>query len=308
MKKLYNERHAHLENIPSDLMVLEELNKREALDETLKRRLHYFDSKETGLMKVLDILNKYGKEDWMYMHNVAVDYYDIITCDLLVMTSTHVYTFEINEYEGTFELKNGISKLDGQTLKEHPIAMAQSVLTQLQGSKRMAPVPIKLKLKAAAVFTHSNNPLEIHDEVSGIEIVSANQIENYVKRMVREEKQAQAKGVTFNPMYFSWVARIDRHHPCIEIEIPDAVMEKVRPGILCTHCGGFDVKIGEVLMTCECGGWELVEEAIIRTICEYAILIQGKNIHLPSLCEFFDNQIPKVQLEKCLDKVYEVVM
>lgn len=305
MKKFYNERHVELEKLPSDLMVLEVLEKREGLDAALEKRLACLLAKEEGFFKVMDALRKYGKEDWFYMKDVAIDYYGIITCDLLVMTSTHLYTFEINEYEGTFEFKDGVSQLNGEPLKEHPIAMAQSVLTQLKGSKRMTPNPIHLILKGAAIFTNKKGALDIHDDTSDIEIVKANQIINFVKQMVREEKQAKAKGGTFNPMHFSWIARIDRHHPCIPIEIPDTVMNNVVPGIVCKHCQGFNVEVGEILMTCECGGWELVEDAILRTVIEYSILVRGETIDIPSLREFFNNQISKEQLDDFLKEIAE---
>lgn len=291
--------------MPSDLMVLDVLDKRGALDMSLKKELSWLSAKEEGFHKVMDALQEYGKEDWTYMNNVAIDYHGIITCDLLVMTSTHLYTLEINDFEGKFELKDGVSQLNGQTLKEHPIAMAQSVLTQLKGSKRMTPNPIHLILKGAAIFTNKKGSLDIHDDTSDIEIVKANQIINFVKQMVREEKQAKAKGGTFNPMHFSWIARIDRHHPCIPIEIPDTVMNNVVPGIVCKHCQGFNVEVGEILMTCECGGWELVEDAILRTVIEYSILVRGETIDIPSLREFFNNQISKEQLDDFLKEIAE---
>lgn len=310
MKKFYNERHVELEKMPSDLMVLDVLDRREALDTSLKKQLSRLSAKEKGFHKVMDALRKYGKEDWTYMNSVAIDYYGIITCDLLVMTSTHLYTLEINDFEGTFELKDGVSQLNGETLKEHPIAMTQSVLTQLKGSKLMTPNPIHLVLKGAAIFTNKKNSLDIQDDTSDIEVVKANQIINFVKRMVREEKQAKAKtkGVTFNPMHYSWIARIDRHHPCIPIEIPDTVLKNVVPGMVCNHCHGFNVEIGEILMTCECGGWDLVEDAILRTVFEYTVLARGEKVDIPSLLEFFNNQISKEQLDKLLDKIAEEII
>ena len=83
MKKLFNERQTIMESSPSDLMVLEELNKRGALNEEFKEQLSYLSGKEMGRLKMLETLKSYGREEWLYMENVAVDYYNIITCDLL---------------------------------------------------------------------------------------------------------------------------------------------------------------------------------------------------------------------------------
>ena len=109
-------------------------------------------------------------------------------------------------------------------------------------------------------------------------------------------------------MHYSWIARIDRHHPCIPIEIPDTVLKNVVPGMVCNHCHGFNVEIGEILMTCECGGWDLVEDAILRTVFEYTVLARGEKVDIPSLLEFFNNQISKEQLDKLLDKIAEEII
>lgn len=302
MRKMYNERHAYMEELPSDLEVLNELKKRVELNTELTHKLEQLESKDKGINRVLRLLEKYGKEHWMYMTDVAMDYHHMINCDLLIMTSTHVYTLEVNEYEGTFEFKKGASTLDGDILEEHPIQMAQSVLSQLQSSKLMAPIPIHLEIKGAALFTGINNPLKIHNPVEDIEIVPAKSVEKFVRRMVWEEKQARKKGITFNPLYLSWIMRVDRDHPYIPLEIPAHMMEQVRTGILCSHCGSFNVKIGEVLMTCDCGGWESVQEAIIRTTYEYCNLYYTTNLELLSVCKFFNGQVPEKQIEECLEK------
>ncbi len=303
MKKMINERQAYMEEMPSDLEVLRELEKREALNESYSKKLRLLEAKNKGINQVFKYLEKYGKGHWIYARDVAMDYYNIITCDLLVMTSTHVYTLEINHYDGTFEFENGMSKLDGEILAAHPIPMAQSALSQIQHLKRIAPFPIDLKLKSAAVFTNSNHFLKIHDEVKDIEIVAANQLEQFVQQMVREERPAQKLGAAFNPLYWSWVMNIDRHHPYIPLEIPEDILATARPGITCSYCSSFNVKIGEVLMACACGGWEFAEEAIVRTIWDYSTLNSGKALHPSLIKEFFNQQVPDEQLDKVFEKL-----
>lgn len=302
MKKMFNERHAYMEEVPNELEVLRELDKRVSLSAELKQKLTWLENKAKGLNKVLELLDKHGKDQWLYMTNVAMDYHSIINCDLLVMTSTHVYTLGVNAYEGTFEYKDGISRLNGEILNEHPIPMAQSVFTQLQSFKTMSPTPIDLKLKGAVLFTEPNQSLEIDAQVKDIEVVPAERLEKFVRGMVQEEKQARKKGSSFNPLNLSWIMRIDRHHPYIPLEIPDEIMTQVQKGILCKHCGSSAVKIGEVLMTCECGGWESVEEAILRTAYEYCNLTNAKYLDVPSICEFFDEQLSTERVRECLEQ------
>lgn len=301
---MYNERHVEIEEIASNLDVLRELNKRKALDEELSKEFKRLEAKDRGLKTVLNHLNKYAKDHWMYMTNVSLDHYNIFNSDLLLMTSTHLYTLEINHYDGLFELRNGNSLLNDERLEQHPIQMAQGVTSQIKSIALME--SIHLNVKGAAIFAGSKNKIRIQDEVDDIEIVSAGQLDHFIKKIVQEEKQH--KNVTkINPKHISWLARIDRHHPFWTIKIPDEIKENVQLGIACRQCEKFDVEIGDRYVSCACGELESLEEAIVRTICDYGVLNNEKDLYPPDLHLFFDNQIPMDLIEKSLEKHFTPV-
>lgn len=304
MRKMYNERHVEIEETASNLDVLRELNKRKALDEALSRELQRLEAKDRGLEMVLMHLNKYSKEHWVYMTNVSLDHYNIFNSDLILMTSTHLYTLEINHYEGLFELKNGNSLLNKERLEQHPILMAQSVTSQIKSMALME--SINLKVKGAAIFSNPKNNIRIQEEMDDIEIVSAQQLDHFIKRIVQEEKQH--KNITkINPRHTSWLARIDRHYPFWTLEIPGEIKEKAQRGIACSQCENFDIEIGKHYVSCPCGKLESLEESIVRTICDYGVLNNEKDLYPPELHLFFDNQIPIDLIDKYLEKHFTPV-
>lgn len=303
---MYNERHMEIDEMATDLDILRELNKRGALDEELTRDLARLEAKDKGLEIVLKQFEKYGRDHWFYMTNVSLDHYNILNCDLLVATSIKVYTLEINYYDGMFEFKNRDSFLNGDTLEQQPIQMAQSVTSQLKSVGVMSSVPIDVEVAGAAIFPSPNNKLQIYDEVTDIEIVSSKQLVNFIKEMAKEEIQ-QNKKLELNPMLLSWVGRIDRHHPQWKLKIADEIKESIQLGVTCSYCESFDVNIGEVFIACDCGGWESLEEATVRTICEYGVLNNDKNLFPPDLYHFFDKQVPLEYIEDCLEKHFTPV-
>jgi hypothetical protein len=295
-----------MDEMATNLDILQELDKRGALDEEMTIELERLKAKEKGLEIVLEQLKKYGKEHWFYMTNVSLDHYNILNCDLLVATSVKVYTLEINYYDGVFEFKNKESFLNGRKIEEHPIQMAQSVTSQLKSIGVMSSVPIKVDVAGAAVFPNPDSKIRIHDEVDDIEIIPSKQLVNFIKRIAQEEMQKNKKR-ELNSMLFSWVGRIDRHHPCWQIKIPDEIKDNIQLGITCSHCESFDLKIGEDFVSCVCGQWESLEEATVRTICDYGVLNNDKDLHPLELYDFFGGQVSLEYIEACLERHFTPV-
>jgi len=304
MRKMYNERHIRKEEMATNLDVLRELDKRGVLDNELSRELERLEAKNKGLEVLMNQLNKYAKNHWMYMIDVSMDHYNILNCDVLLLTSTSLYTFEINHYEGLFEFKSGESSLNGKKLEQYPIKMAQSISSQLKSLATMNSIP--LNIRGVAVFTNPKNKVQIYDEINDIEIVDAEQLETFIKNIIREENEQKNRS-KINPMYISWMAKIDRHHPSWLIKIPDEIKEKLRLGIACSACEHFDVEVGEDCVSCLCGKRELLEEAIVRTICDYGVLNNEKDLYPPDLHLFFDKQVSIEKIEKCLTKYFTPV-
>lgn len=304
MRKIDNERHIEIETSASNLDILRELNKRDALDEKLTKELKRLEAKDRGLKTVLNHLKHLGKDHWVYMTDVSLDSYNIFTCDLLLMTSTHLYPLEINYYDGLFEFKEDLSLLKGKESDQLPIEAAQSVTALIMAFSTIR--SINLDVKGAAIFPSSTNQIRIFDEVPGIEIVGASQFDAFIQQIIRDEESRNSTE-KIDPMHIRWLREIDQQHPIWTIHISDEVKENIHPGIACRACNGFDVTIGKEFVSCPCGKCEPLEEAIVRTICDYGVLNYEKSLYPPDLHLFFDNQVSMEQIETCLAKHFSPV-
>ena len=304
MRKIDNERHIEIETFASNLDILRELNKRDALDEKLTKELKRLEAKDRGLKIVLNHLKYLGKDHWVYMTNVSLDSYNIFTCDLLLMTSTHLYPLEINYYDGLFEFKEALSLLNGKEPDQLPIESAQCVAALINAFSTIC--SINLDVKGAAIFPSPTNQIRIYDEVPEIEIVGADQLDAFIKQMIRDEKNRKSDE-KIDPRYIRWLREIDQQQPIWTIHISDEMKEHIHPGIACRACNGFNVTIGKQFVSCPCRKCEPLEEAIVRTICDYGVLNYEKNLYPPDLHLFFDNQVSMGQIEKCLVKHFSPV-
>lgn len=73
----------------------------------------------------------------------------------------------------------------------------------------------------------------------------------------------------------------------------DEEFKKLKKGIYCCKCGSFHLEIGSRFVNCSCGCKERKERAVLRSICEYGVLQNNKNLSVDKLFEFLDQQIPK---------------
>ena len=303
MKKMYNERHVQMENVATDLDVLKVLKSRGAWDNDLDSAYKYLDAKEAGMNKLLETITKYAKNHWMYMTNVSLSQDNTLNCDFLLLTSTTLYTFEVIHYEGFYEVEDGNGFLNGERLDHEPIGMAQKVTSKVKNLAAMGSMPINLNVEGIAVFTNPDTDVIIPHEIDTIDIITNDQLEQFIEDIVQEEREKVGDRTQPTiPMHLSWLRMIDRHHPVWGIKVPDEIHERVQPGIICSYCESFNIEIGEIFMTCECGGWEATEVAIVRTICEYGVINQDKHLYPPDLHLFFDFQVSIEKIDKHLAK------
>ena len=299
MRKIYNERHMEIEEYATTLDVLRELDKRTELNEEFIKELEHLEAKEKGINKVLKLINYYAKAHWLYMTDLALDYYGTVTCDLLLVTSAGIYLFEINDYEGTFTVKNNQCSIDDRKLNYNPIEDAHKMTSQLSN---IAPTYFStLNIQGAAIFPGLNNEVIVSDDVKEVQIVISDQLDNYFKKIVKKDKEHQ-NCPKITPEHLNWFEQIDYHFPINQTQVSAEADKQLRKGILCCHCGNFNVNIDVPYISCGCGMHEPLEKAIVRTICEYGVLNNDKLLEVSSLLDFFDYQISEDTLYKYLDK------
>lgn len=304
MREIMNERRMEKKSRATDLDVLRELKKRKALNKDYCQLLQKLEAKEAGIQTVLERVKKYANDHWIYVLDLALDSTNTLNCDFSLLTLAGVYTFEINHEPGFFELVEDEGFMNLTKMSTHPIQKTRKLVSQLQSLAKMTSVP--LNVQGAAIFSNPNTEIMIRDSVRDIDIVTADQLDVYIQKIKREEKRYEGEPM-ITPMHLSWLGRIDRHHPLVYMHIPDHIKENIRKGILCCHCDSFDVEIGDPYISCACGMHESLEEATVRTICEYGVLNNDKDLEISALLDFFDYQISEDTLYAHLEKHFSPI-
>jgi len=266
MKVLQTERQIEKSKFPTKIDVLRELNKRDALNQELQDELKRLEDGYAGEQAVLKMIEEFGKDHWVVIKNVWLDYYGKFECDLLLLTNAAIYPFEIKNYSGTFEFRNSQCLINGKRVGHNAITQAQKVTINLENIIKQQ--FFNASIKGTIAFIGRHNEVIIYDEIEDIQIVMANQLRKHIWNIGKEERDFQGPPIDIQGIVRK-LAAIETDNPFNRNNITEGIKKRVKKGIRCSYCGGFNVDTSKSYITCECKMHEPRENAIVRTICEY---------------------------------------
>jgi hypothetical protein len=302
--KIYQtEKQEEWANRPTKREVLKELHRREALTNN-KKLLSEYEALEKGSQgeeRLVEYLTRYGNSDWVALRNVWFDNYTEFECDLLLFTQSAIYAFEVKNYTGHLELKNNQCFFNGKLSGHNPVSQAQKMTAGLSQVLSQA-----ARVQGVLSFVGMDNSIQLHDPISGLDVMELNRLRDYIWGMRQEERNHAGPALNVAAA-LETMSTFEIGRPSKEKEIPEDIKAEhnVRKGVCCSHCASFHLRKEKAYLKCTCGVAEPWEEAIIRTICEYGVIYQEKNLKVRALTEFFDGDASRRTLTRYLNKHFK---
>lgn len=264
---------------------------------------HSLKNKEAGELGewlVFKYLEKYGKDDWVVIKNIWINYGGQFEGDLVLLTNHGPYLFEVKNYQTDYTYENGVSKWNDNSHSGNPIN--QTIRNKINLENMFRNVKVQGVLMLVGVDSH----VEIDPEISEIETVQRTSLRYYIQKIVEKENNYNGSPMNKNKLSRQ-LERYEIHRLQGPKALTDQQIDKLRKGIYCLHCKSFDVAIGRKEMTCSCGFSEKREMSILRTICEYGVLTFDRNLQIGKLLKFFGGQIARNNLRKVLRKYFKEI-
>lgn len=214
-----------------------------------------------------------------------------------MMTNHCVYVFEIKNYFGKFEYRNGECSSRGIGITYNPINQARNTTIHLRNL--LSPVPVK----GALVFIGEHNQIEIADEIEYIDILCRNDIYQYIQDIIVEENNNRK--VIDSRQILNVLESHSIKKPYQLAPYSKEQIKAAKTGVSCCRCNKFELA-KKSYFRCVCGQYESIEEAIVRSICEYGVLTYGNNFTVTEIHHFINKAIARVSLIKVLDKHFEL--
>lgn len=260
-----------------------------------------------GEITVLNYLEKYGKEDWVVIQNMWMNYAGPFEGDLILLTNHRPYLFEVKNYNSDYTYENGVSTWNNKTFSGNPVNQTTRNTVDIEN---ILYGPVKdpsreMKTQGVLALIGINNHVKIKSEVPKVDIISRAELRRYIYNIIREEE-----GFTGNPINKkSLIKKLERHEtprrqspsPLLDYQIDD-----LHKGLYCPNCKSYDVKIGNKYTSCICGFTEVRDIAILRAICEYSVLTFNRGLKIGLLANFIGKDISKDSIRKVLRKYFIV--
>lgn len=196
---------------------------------------HRLEAGVRGEETVVEYLKKYGHEHWVIIQNLWLDYYGTYESDIILITRTNCYVFEVKNYEGVLTYKSGICKLNDRILANDCVAQASRAQINLENLCIEA--SLNLQPKGILIFIGENNWVDINTKVEGLDILMRNQLKYYIQKLVDEEKESLDN--FDNQKLVEKFQEYKTKNPFLPKPIEEQELSKVRKGIYCIKCGVF---------------------------------------------------------------------
>lgn len=308
MEILQTEQQRALNELPTKLEVLRELNKREALNEDLITELEHLEREFEGEQKVLNLIEEFGEDHWKVVRHAPVGEYGSNKCDLLLLTNSSIHPMKIKNYTGIFKFIGSGCQLNGEDFRFHPILETQYMTMDTKETLEWHNYSLNIEGTLIFIDKHSEAqplypPDYPYDYFGSIEMITSNQVRGYIKRIAEEEKDHSGPSINDKRRIIKQLEKVEhiaKNYKDDKPEITEEIKNQVRTGICCSHCESFDLDMSRTYISCSCGMYEPRENAIVRTICEYGVIHSDKDLRTSEVLDFFGGDISRGNLSRHL--------
>ncbi|MBZ6527620.1 NERD domain-containing protein [Aerococcaceae bacterium DSM 111021] len=208
--------------------------------------------------------------------------------DAVIVSKTGIHMFEVKNLSGQYEYRDGVWRNKGWKLKRDFFTQMKRAGEIFEGV--VSEINIRAEIEPKLVLINEEDTVAIFDERVEGQYLKRWQVKEYIRQLDQDASWGT-----------SWVPEevVKR----LKEQTTDRVVPKKRPvevdvkgvyrGIVCCGCGGYemDVESKRYHVSCRtCGYQESKEKAVLRTICDLAILDYDEPLRKTILDYYKNNQ------------------
>ncbi|MCG1008555.1 NERD domain-containing protein [Salinicoccus sp. ID82-1] len=246
-------------------------------------------------------MERYGDEQWRVYRDIWIDAGGPTQVDTMVVTETGVFIFDVKNYSGDYAYLNGRWSVNGRPI-------IKDIFVQLKRSMEKVHLMLRqidLSLQAEGLIVFINEHFTFESE-AGID-------ERFVMRhTLKKHLQTMDEGSVVMRMPIDMLCRriesyfIDNPYPAPACD--DDAYSRLKKGVRCAGCGGFRHMVMRYHLKClGCGNKEAKEHAVLRSICEYGVLRNDRNLRVRNIIHFVDNIVSERYVRFLLAKHFEAI-
>ncbi len=248
-----------------------------------------------------DWLSSYGRPHWKIFKDIWIDAGGTTQIDTLLVTAEGVYIFDVKNYSGALEYVGGKWFSGGKRLNKDIFIQQKRSMEKVNLMHYRMGRPGGLY--SSIVFINEHNDVKIVDDVD-VEVTMRNDIKRKIHKIGDEENWNGSLDID---QVARGVETFIIPCPYKPDELEDAEFERLRRGICCVKCSGFDVAVSRYHVRCGCGHAEPKEKAVLRTICEYGVLRHDRELKVNEIEKFLGKIVSRRRLTEILRRNFKLI-
>lgn len=263
------------------------LSKRGKLTTDQKRQLDRDEKGHTGEIDYDQIIEENSSPSWYHFKNIWIDYLGHAQLDSLLITESGVFLTDVKNYTNHYAYTNFMWTYQNKPLSKN---INQQLLDNIIKCQSLGKVIPALKdTQGTIVFINKRAIPNVIDQMP-VNYLLRYQIYDWIDSLkqpvpgnsipIHKTVEQIKQFIIPNPY--------DQRYICSDDEF-----KKLKKGLYCCKCGSFHLEIRTYFVSCDCGYREKKERAVLRSICEYGVLQNNKDLSVDKLFEFLDQQIPR---------------
>jgi hypothetical protein len=255
----------------------------------------YYINLEKGYLGELkfDELTKILVDDCLIVNDLTLEVTNnIFQIDSLLIFKEMICVFEVKNFENNFYFQaNKWYSLPSRKEINSPILQLERSETLLR--KYFQTHRFSIPIESKVVFV--NPTFTLYQAPLDLPIVFPTQLQHL-------QSNLKSKRGTLTTQHIKLAKQLCDDHMITTpfSRVPSYSYESLRKGIKCRSCGGFCQQWGEILLHCKnCGDFESVEGAFVRTVKEFKILFAGRKITTKEIYDWC-RIIPSMRLVRLL--------
>lgn len=249
-------------------------------------------------------LKEFGKTDWTIIRNLRLKDFSTFEMDLVLLTRSCVYLFEVKNYTGSFEFNQGNSYFNGIELNSNIIQQTRNAFVNLKNI--CSEYSRNIRIKGILVFIGENNQVSIQSDTGDIRVLKLTDLHAFIREITEEENLNRFPTFDIEGL-LAHLETFEITNNYLPVPLTAEEIELARGGISCSRCLSYDVTISRNYIKCSCGLHEPREEAMVRTICEYGMLTYDRDLTKGEVFKFLDGNASEKYLIKILQQHFETV-
>lgn len=217
--------------------------------------------------------------------------------DSLLITSDHIYLYEVKNYSGSYYYKDGvIHSKSGHELQD-PVAQAERKRAYLHNL--LLNLNLKREISAYVVFVNPDFFVYNFPEQSAV--IFKGQLVNHFNSVSETIKADEANTKRIAEKLIS--LHDDSYRP---INLPENYsIDQLKKGIICSKCGSFQYETTRQTRICTvCFSKENISAAIHRSIEEFRLLFPTSRLDKNIISLWCENDLSKSRIQAVLRKNY----